>query len=83
LSKQVRVSGMSTGFHRYGAMITPIWVIFYFDGEELSRFPTLEQYKTPLYVLVDLAMVNRPSLQKAESPSDMLIDYIRVYAKTP
>jgi beta-glucanase (GH16 family) len=83
LSKQARVSGMSADFHRYGAMVTPTWVIFYFDGEELSRFPTLDQYRTPLYLLVDLAMVNRPSLQKADSPSDMQVDYVRVYAKTP
>jgi beta-glucanase (GH16 family) len=79
LSKQFHVGNMTEEFHRYGVLVTSVWVIFYYDSEELYRFPTLDQYRTPLYLLVDLAM-RKETIDEASSPSDMLIDYIRVYS---
>lgn len=81
LSRQFKVRGMADDFHRYGALIDQTWIIYYVDDEEIYRFPTLEQYRTPFYVLVDLSMVSKETLEKAQSPSDMIVDYVRVYAK--
>ena len=71
---------MATAYHRYGAMLTPDWVIIYFDGRELSRFPMLGQYRTPVYMLVDMAM-HEKGLAQATSPSTMMVDYVRAYTK--
>jgi hypothetical protein len=79
-SEKVLVGDMSSAFHRYGAMVTPEWVIVYYDGRELARFPTPPQYRTPVYMLVNLAM-HEKNLAQATSPSVMLVDYVRAYAK--
>jgi hypothetical protein len=65
-------------YHTYGCMITPDWVINYFDGMELHRFPTPIEMKQPLWLLVDLAM-NSNEESKADGIYDLTIDYIRVY----
>ena len=79
-SQKVTVGDMSSAYHRYGAMLTPDWVIIYYDGMEISRFPMLPQYRTPVYMLVDLTM-HEKNLAQATSPSTMLVDYVRAYAK--
>ena len=79
-SEKVTVGDMSSDYHRYGAMLTPEWVIIYYDGMEISRFPMLPQYRTPVYMLVDLTM-HEKNLAQATSPSTMLVDYVRAYTK--
>ena len=79
-SQKVTVGDMSSDYHRYGAMLTQDWVIIYYDGMEISRFPMLPQYRTPVYMLVDLAM-HEKNLSQATSPSTMLVDYVRAYTK--
>lgn len=56
-------------------------MIWYFDGVELWRQPTPPESKTPMYVLVDLALGPGWPIDKTPNPSRMLVDYIRVYAK--
>jgi beta-glucanase (GH16 family) len=82
LSDRSAASGMSDGFHRYGVMITPQWVTFYYDGLQSFRFPTLDIYKVPVYMVVDLAMTPQ-TLNQADNPSDLQIDYVRAYAAKP
>ncbi len=79
-SEKITVGDMASAYHRYGAMLTPDWVIIYYDGLEISRFPMLAQYRTPVYMLVDLTM-HEKNLAQATSPSTMLIDYVRAYTK--
>ncbi len=79
-SEKVAVGDMSSGYHRYGAMLTPQWVIIYYDGMEISRFPMLPQYKTPVYMLVNLTM-HAKNLDRATNPSTLLVDYVRAYTK--
>ncbi len=80
-SEKVAVGDMSSDYHRYGAMLTPDWVMIYYDGNEISRFPMLLQYRTPVYMLVDLTM-HAKNLAQATNPSTMLVDYVRAYAKS-
>ena len=66
LFKNLKVDGVVKGFHCYGGEITPQWVIMYFDRKEQARFPTMEEWKTPLYMLVDLvirSLKRRPSFR--------------------
>jgi beta-glucanase (GH16 family) len=71
--------GRLDGFHRYGAEITPQWVIIYFDRRELTRFKTLPEFQTPLYMLVDLAIFPK-EVDVAESPKEMGIENVSAYA---
>ena len=66
-------------FHTYGARITTDWITVYFDGKELSRFPMSESFRTPLYMLVSLAM-NPKEVEQASGTYNMVVDYVRAYA---
>jgi beta-glucanase (GH16 family) len=66
-------------FHTYGAMITTDWIIVYFDGAELSRFPMNDFFRTPLYMVVSLAM-DPSGVAQASGAYDMVLDYVRAYA---
>ena len=80
-SEKIPVGDMASGFHRYGVMLTPDWLVTYYDGMELSRFPMQPQYRTPVYMLVNLTM-HAKNLDHASSPSVMLVDYVRAYARS-
>ena len=59
----------------------PEWVIVYFDHKEVGRYPTLPEFKTPLYMVVDLAIFPGEA-DVAKSPKEMLIGYVRAYEMT-
>ena len=63
-------------YHTYATKVTPEWVINYFDGREMHRFPTPVEMKQPLWLLVDLAMKHA---SEASGKYDLTIDYIRVF----
>ncbi len=66
-------------FHTYGGMVTPDWLITYMDGKEIARMATKDAFKTPLYMVLDLAML--PSeVSKASGVYEMVVDYVKVYA---
>ncbi len=77
LFKNLKVDGVVRGFHRYGGEITPQWVIMYFDRKEQARFPTMAEWKTPLYVLVDL-VITKPE-EDAVFPMDLTVKNISAY----
>ena len=79
-SEKVVVGDMSSAYHRYGCLLTPDWVVMYYDGGEIARIRSMPQYRTPVYMLVNLAM-HENNIAHATSPSVMLVDYVRAYAK--
>ena len=75
------IEGLTDGkWHTYGALVTPEWIIVYFDRKEEFRFPTLKEFKTPLYMLVSNQML-KSEQPEAISPIDLKVDYVRVWAK--
>jgi len=76
----VLVDGQLKDFHTYGAEITPEWIIIYFDRKEFERIKTLPEYKTPVYMLVNLAIIKKEA-DKAESPKDMNVDNVTAYVR--
>jgi Ca2+-binding RTX toxin-like protein len=66
-------------FHTYGALVTPDWIVIYYDHAELARFPSNEYVGTPLYMVADEAMYG-PEAGQASGKYDMTIDYVRAYA---
>lgn len=79
-SRYAPVPGQSTSFHRYGAMLTPGWITFYLDGREVYRVANTKILQGPWYILVTMGMQNGWKLLRATSPSEMEVDYVRVYA---
>jgi Ca2+-binding RTX toxin-like protein/beta-glucanase (GH16 family) len=66
-------------FHTYGALVTPDWIVIYYDHLEITRIPGNAYAGTPLYMVADLAMYG-PEAGEASGKYDMTIDYIRAYA---
>lgn len=71
--------GVVRGFHSYGCEITPQWVIMYFDRKEVARFPMMEEWKTPLYMLVDLVITKPES--EAVFPMDLVVRNVSAYQR--
>lgn len=51
---------LSNQVHTFGVKVTPSWVITYMDRKEISRFPSIEEFSLPMYVLVNNAMMTPP-----------------------
>jgi beta-glucanase (GH16 family) len=75
-----QVSGMTSGFHTYAVLVNPDYLHFYIDGVEVATVPTPPQMTQPLYVMVDLALGHGQPEDSTPNPSQLLVDYIRVYA---
>ncbi len=75
------VTGMTDGFHTYGAMVEEDFITFYYDGVALRNDSTPKEAKVPLYLMVDLALGGGWPIDRTPNPSHLLVDYIRVYAK--
>lgn len=78
-SNKIPLSDHRDGFHRYGVLVDPEWVTIYYDRRPLTRFPTQDAYRGPMYLLVDLTM-HPKGLEEADNPSIFTVDYVRVYA---
>jgi beta-glucanase (GH16 family) len=80
LSNYSAHDALANEWHTYGALITPELVTIYLDRKEVARFPTLEEFKTPLYPLVSLTLYEQ-DVGIATPPIDMGVDYVRVYSR--
>ncbi len=75
------VQGMTDDFHTYGVLVEEDFTTFYYDRSELRKDRTPKEAKVPLYLMVDLALGGGWPIDKTPNPSDLLVDYVRVYAK--
>ena len=71
----------SSGFHTYGALVTPEWIIFYRDRREVWRTETPKEHKRPLMILLNLALGGGWPIYRVKNPSYMFVDYVRAYTK--
>jgi len=67
-------------FHNYGCMVTPDWIIMYFDGVEVWRIKTPPEHNKPLMILLNFALGSGWPIDKVPNPSYMYVDWIRAYA---
>jgi beta-glucanase (GH16 family) len=67
-------------WHLYGGEIGPESVTIYYERQELGRFPTLPEFRHPLFILADLALHGEDP-RRTNEPADMQIDYIRVWQR--
>ena len=54
--------------------------MIYYARREIGRFPTLAEFRHPLFVLADLGL-HREDPRTDDDPADMQIDYIRVWQR--
>jgi beta-glucanase (GH16 family) len=78
---QFFVADTTAGFHTSGFLWDEKTMRWFFDGVEVWRQPTPPEAKTPLYVLVNLALGGGWPIDRTPDPSVMRVDYVRVYAK--
>jgi hypothetical protein len=68
-------------WHLYGGEVGPEWVTIYYERREAGRFPTLAEFRHPLFILADLALHGKQP-RTTDQPADMQIDYIHVWQTT-
>lgn len=76
-----RENEVSEDFHNYGCMVTPEWIVMYFDGVEVWRVKTPAEHNKPLMILLNLALGGGWPIDKLQSPIYMYVDWVRAYAK--
>lgn len=65
-------------FHRFGCKKTPTWIIIYFDGLEITRFPNYPDADVPLYMLVSLQM--QDAFVGSAVTTYLWVDWIKAWA---
>lgn len=66
-------------YHTYGTMVTPEWIITYFDGKEIARTAASKYTQAPFYMIVDMA-ISGGSGASPTADYGMSVDYIRAYS---
>jgi hypothetical protein len=74
---------LTQNFHVYGCLVKSDYITFYLDGKQVWQTPTPPEAYEPLYVMVDLALGGGWPDTAVANPSQLLVDYIRVYAPPP
>jgi len=66
-------------FHTYGVKIDALQIRVYFDRQLVWQTPTQPELRQPMYILLNLALVEEESRNAASNPSHMFVDYVRAY----
>ncbi|WP_367715591.1 glycoside hydrolase family 16 protein [Nitratireductor sp. GISD-1A_MAKvit] len=75
----VFVEARPGAFHTYGVKVDPGWIRFYFNREFVWKTETQPEHRQPLYILLNLALVDGPTKDDTPDPSHMIVDYVRAY----
>ncbi|MCS6880718.1 MAG: glycoside hydrolase family 16 protein [Chloroflexaceae bacterium] len=82
--REVRMPGLSAGYHVFGLLWTPDVYVFYIDGKETWRTAQGGVAQTPLYIkLTDEIEAYYGLVSEADLPHHTLVDYVRVYETPP
>ncbi|MGX5668565.1 glycoside hydrolase family 16 protein [Rhizobium daejeonense] len=68
-----------TEFHTYGVKIDPVFIRMYFDGRLVWKTETQPEHRQPMYMLINLALVEEGVRALTPDPSYMYVDYARAY----
>jgi Beta-glucanase/Beta-glucan synthetase len=67
-------------FHTYGVKIDAEHIRVYFDRQLVWKTPTQPEHRQPMYVLLNLALVEEAErLKGTANPSYLFVDYVHVY----
>lgn len=74
---------LTSEFNTYGVSVDADDTIIYFNREEIWRTKTPEEYKQPLYMLLNLAMDEGFVTASTPDKAVMEVDYVRVFRRKP
>ena len=78
--KQATTANLSNGYHTFGMLWTATTMTFYCDGVTLYSMPTPSVMNQPYYPILDLGLGGGWPTAQTPQQSDMLVQYVRVYA---
>ena len=73
-------------YNRFGVEVTPEQVTYYFNRQPVASFPTPpehNEFRMPLYPLVNLALGSGWPIDETPNPSELYVDYVRIYERMP
>ena len=70
-------------FNTFGADLSEMEAVFYFNRKEVWRTPMRDQFKQPMYLLISLAMDEGFVTSKTPPSAKLLVDYVRAYQRKP
>lgn len=79
MAGMTNVGDVSTAMHTYGVSIMPDYTVWYFDGQEVQRAVTPNDFKQPMYMIANLAEGGSWPGPADGTTDQMKIDYIRAY----
>jgi len=81
---QIKITGISKGFHTFGLLWTPDEYVFYVDGKVTWRTNAGGVSQVPQYAkLTEEIGAWAGDIKKAQLPDYFLVDYIRMYDSVP
>jgi hypothetical protein len=78
--KNVQTADLTVGYHTFGMLWTAASMTFYCDGVMVYSLPTPAIMNQPYYPIVDLGLGGGWPTNLTPAQSDMLVQYVRVYA---
>jgi beta-glucanase (GH16 family) len=66
-------------FHTYGVEVKPDIIRVFYDRKLVWKTETRPEHRQPMYILLNLALVEGPSNKLTPNPSHMFVDYVRAY----
>jgi Glycosyl hydrolases family 16 len=78
--KNVQTADLSVGYHTFGMLWTAASMSFYCDGIMVYSLPTPPIMNQPYYPIVDLGLGGGWPTNLTPAQSDLLVQYVRVYA---
>jgi beta-glucanase (GH16 family) len=75
-----KVADLSDGFHVFGMLWTQSTMTFYCDGAVIFTTPTPTIMNQPYYPIIDLGLGGGWPTNQTPAQSDMIVQYMRVYA---
>ncbi|GJE53287.1 hypothetical protein GOFOIKOB_6365 [Methylobacterium tardum] len=70
---------LTSAYHNYGVLITETSTKFFLDGRKYLEFPTPDELRQPMYILVNFALGGGWPIDKMISPAVMSVEYVRAY----
>lgn len=68
-------------FNQIGALVDEDWIRIYLNRREVWRTPTPPLHRQERFILLNLALDPHQSIENTPSPSTMLVDYVKVWAR--
>jgi len=72
---------LCTQLNDFGVSIDDNWTVFFLNRTEVQRWPTLDEFKQPMYMLANLALGGGWPIRELTSPQYMQIRHMRAYQK--